>query len=735
MTKTLATERLRLALVDWTSDTANPNAAAETGAVGSFYNRQGVPGTSPTELYQRLNAGADGWVKQNLVNLDVYNVKNFGAVGDGVTPDQVAINAAIVAANAAGGGIVYFPPTANYYRISARLDVLNGSTFQMQNMANITFLGDGAASRIVMDGDAGGTAWFLFNIEQNTHSIRWINLYMDGSGITNPDPAEQTHLINVLSSNVFNPDDLDLVECYFGQIDGDIIRMVGSQAAGPVNQIRVIDNDMAPTACRACVGFQRYVYRAIIKDNWMSGSQDQTVDFEPTGGVAPDNIPSEVMLIGNQADNNSQNGTGWTLTGNGNTAPVRRSIAAYNILHNFSDVSVRDGSGWIIHGNIVIYTAPIGADAAFSVVDTIQNISLTANVMDRPNRTTQLFRAILATAAGTGVKRGLVMADNVAKTYGDAGGGIAFGAENVSGVLMEGNVCTHDNATVTQSVPYRISASTDSIVNNSVIGNMVVMTNTNADAGVQIATAGAVDVRNGLINANYVRGSGAGVRFTIAGGGTFSGFRTANNNNCPSITGSVVAVSGFTSGAAIEGDGGPGQRVVTVAQTPLANVPSPIGSWAQNTGGGEGTILYYKESAAGGIGDTAGWVSDGPGDYVWAVQALDITTLAARFIAPGMALALEVTTEIQVAVVRPGVLRELRLDQVAGTGAGNTTYTVRVNGGDTALTMQVAHTATSGSGTGSIAVVAGDLISIKTTKSALPATSPTMIGVTLEISG
>jgi polygalacturonase len=50
----------------------------------------------------------------------IYNIKDFGAKGDGITLDTKAINDAIDAASAAGGGTVYFP-AGTYLSFSIRL--------------------------------------------------------------------------------------------------------------------------------------------------------------------------------------------------------------------------------------------------------------------------------------------------------------------------------------------------------------------------------------------------------------------------------------------------------------------------------------------------------------------------------------------------------------------------------------------------------------------------------------
>lgn len=75
----------------------------------------------------------------------LYNVKAYGAKGDGSTDDTAACQAAIDAAQAAGGGTVYFP-VGTYKLVSVPLKLYSGSTPSIIPYSNITILGEGSNS-------------------------------------------------------------------------------------------------------------------------------------------------------------------------------------------------------------------------------------------------------------------------------------------------------------------------------------------------------------------------------------------------------------------------------------------------------------------------------------------------------------------------------------------------------------------------------------------------------------
>lgn len=99
-----------------------------------------------------LQAGASAVVRtaQNKMRERI-SVKDFGAVGDGVTDDVSAINAAIVYANSIGGAEVFFPSGA--YRVKNSIQYLPAVDLIGESMANCTLLWypDSNSAGVILD--------------------------------------------------------------------------------------------------------------------------------------------------------------------------------------------------------------------------------------------------------------------------------------------------------------------------------------------------------------------------------------------------------------------------------------------------------------------------------------------------------------------------------------------------------------------------------------------------------
>ena len=75
--------------------------------------------------------------------LSTFDVATYGAVGDGVTDDFAAIQAAVNAAKAAGGGIVQFDGSKTYRSVGLN-DLTVEALIDLKNVANIKIAGNGA---------------------------------------------------------------------------------------------------------------------------------------------------------------------------------------------------------------------------------------------------------------------------------------------------------------------------------------------------------------------------------------------------------------------------------------------------------------------------------------------------------------------------------------------------------------------------------------------------------------
>jgi hypothetical protein len=105
---------------------------------------------------------------------DVVNVKDFGAVGDGVTDDTVAIQAAINAVPN-NGGAVYLP--SGRYRVTQTINVGNGTDSLLSTKNCISINGDGIGSYF---GTSAGTEIFYDGVANEQLSVISFNGSGDG---------------------------------------------------------------------------------------------------------------------------------------------------------------------------------------------------------------------------------------------------------------------------------------------------------------------------------------------------------------------------------------------------------------------------------------------------------------------------------------------------------------------------------------------------------------------------
>lgn len=101
-----------------------------------------------------------------------FNVRDYGAKGDGGTDDTTAIQAALDACVAAGGGIVFFPKPSSSYKVTSTINIVHATS---GNVAYVHLMGSqaGFGSAIQWTGGNNSSvfrtrAWKL-SIAQNLH--------------------------------------------------------------------------------------------------------------------------------------------------------------------------------------------------------------------------------------------------------------------------------------------------------------------------------------------------------------------------------------------------------------------------------------------------------------------------------------------------------------------------------------------------------------------------------------
>lgn len=507
--------------------TSGPNTVVETTATGQV---------SPSVLPLATTSNA-GVVKPDGTSITVsgtgvlsasgsssslpwYNVKGYGAKGDGTTDDTVAINAAKAAADATGG-ILYFP--VGHYMVSSKL---------LETGWYVTWAGDGPGSSYIdalPSFTAGDVVEFSHAAYGGMQNIGVTSFPVRTAGADVGAIIRDNHNFALTFSNISAAGGL-----YTFYIDGGSIGTIVNNSWLTNNRWSV---PQTPTACLMITGVN-----ATQSDGSSGNPQETFFTNVEVGGCTTNTLIQDAS--GLYFTNVSNESSGLAVDGVVINPSSSQMIYAVDFTNTLSEVaSPTTGNPWLIEGTGQINDINMfGGESAYGAV---------AITVNNPN----LHKLnITGGYYGLAAQQGAVLAagDRIVLNGVDIDGNSTSGAGAYPGVLISGatNSIVQGSTIsgVNQSYPVQITGgSNNSVVNNNFSNNA----NTSVpDAGTSDyicgnqpgATCNNVTVTSSLVvpdNAfvtttaghNVIKGNSAGV---AVGDGTqivFLGPTVPDNDN------------------------------------------------------------------------------------------------------------------------------------------------------------------------------------------------------------
>jgi Pectate lyase superfamily protein len=519
------------------------------------------------------------------------NVKDFGALGDGVADDRVAIQTAIDDASATGIAGIFFP--AGTYRVS-RAEPDGRWSLDLNGVHEFTIAGEGPRSTVKLVDTAEETGdWHVFILRGGCRRIVFIDLVVDGNrtGLTNPN--EQSHGIEVEPGT----EDLVIDRCILRECFGDGVRMLGA----PGNNVRRvrIENCLFQANKRTGLGVQRALEQVIVAHCIFDATvTDQSIDFEPSGADSPSDMIIDGCII-----KHTNRAAAVTLSGVSGPDPAVRIRFSNNLVLG-GPVFSTDIRQLTVQGNTIV--VPALATPSNRIPLQVQRggeaLLITGNLVINEDTGTgaaitlsevnqrQVSRALVSgnlcfTRSGNGIQ--LLSSDDVAVqenmivATGPCNHGVFVRSEasDVDHVSIRNNdVNVREGGTWTAGI--RLAATPHRIGHVSIIGNSV----RGAAEGIRFSGPGFVQTP--VCASNRID---SGVGAPLAGLGV--------------LPEEAAVVGGATSrGGATLGTGA--GRIVAGLGDPNGRVVGNVGDMFQRVDGSPGATLYVKESDEG--ADT-GW--------------------------------------------------------------------------------------------------------------------------------
>ena len=425
---------------------------------------------------------------------EMVSVKDFGAVGDGVTDDRLAIQAALNASR-----FVYFPtPTVSYY-----------ITDSVSPLANTTIFGDGAASHIqVMDGTVNC-------------------FYLNGvSGVVVRDLKISTKLQT--NATAYKCAVLMANECRSCLVENVQVFNWGHWGVAIFSSSNCIVRGCRFSSWFGTAGdsAQIVIYKTssnnLIEGNYCSAATDHGIFMQdPYAG----DTPTGNSIVNNYVSAAKGDGISIYVTSAYDTQTLISGNRIFDIAGTF--LSGQSGHGIYIQS----------AGGAIVTDNTITNCCISTSSF-----TTQVVAAIgVSTSDTTNYPTGTINEVIVSNNHITAqrGPGIAVSTCDVP-VLVEGNhILSTGTAAVRGEAIFSTNADSLQIKNNT-----IKHLNTNYSA---IAVLASAKTLNGIaVVGNRIRGTVTGIAFDVTGGGTYTN-AVITENIVSGLSSTALAIQNTTS--------------------------------------------------------------------------------------------------------------------------------------------------------------------------------------------
>jgi Pectate lyase superfamily protein len=314
----------------------------------------------------------------------VFNVRDFGATGDGVTDDAEAIRDTVAAAKAAGGGTVYIP--AGTYMLGSRPAAPGGyGLVQLVNVSNVDVVGDGPTSVVKLRARDWRTTpeahafWCKRCVD-----VSFRDMTIDGSR-DEPGFVGQERMSGVYA---FQSVSITVQRVRLEHVWGDGVQLVGTGPGDPNDEeppipvvltedVVVRDSDFFDNG-RSGIGVQGSTRDMQFLDNFFEANSDQDIDFEPTGHrLGPENV-----LIQGNTMIHATAAYSVTLGGQTSLVPARNIRFIDNTIDKGSVqlFNVNDG---LVAANTIISVAPDPPGPAVNVIGAVTSSTFRDNIFER----------------------------------------------------------------------------------------------------------------------------------------------------------------------------------------------------------------------------------------------------------------------------------------------------------------------------------------------------------------